>query len=496
LHCLVEEEAVKLAAFLSLLLIGCAALAQAPPAQKPLDKDQVMALVAAGMDSAQLAKRVEERGIDFVPTDDYLEALRKAGAQDVLLRALRPPKAEPMNRQQVLQLVAGGVPPERATALVKQRGIDFAPDEKYLETLRVAGADEGLVAAVREAGGAIPGNLEVSTEPNAEVYLDGALAGHADSHGSLTVSKVKAGAHALRVTAASKNPFEQTVIVAPTTTNKVAATLTSLPAKVTIASTSGAQVYVDGTDRGKTDSGGKLLLVDVSPGGHQVKVTAQANRKDYSGSFTLSAGQELTVYALGEPSPGRLCLHATPGALLYVDDARPMVVYANGEVILTSMSPGQHRVRIVTEGVAEFQRDVIVQTGQETVLDAPRGNPPASGMHIDRLYRSLTPSDNGFWFYLKFDSDGVVTLLGSKGSLSDARRELDEHKGKDLESYIYQMQGSTIRFPRNGWLGIEQKTCTLRGNKLTYETVNATGNRTSDVLQAVDSEAGRGAGRQ
>ena len=54
----------------SLSLVGRPAF----PAQvnAPLTKDQVMDLVKFGMNSADLAKRIQGRGIDFEPTDDYL----------------------------------------------------------------------------------------------------------------------------------------------------------------------------------------------------------------------------------------------------------------------------------------------------------------------------------------------------------------------------------------------------------------------------------------
>ena len=41
-----------------------------------------MDLVKFGMNSAALANKIKELGIDLEPTDDYLQALRKAGAQE------------------------------------------------------------------------------------------------------------------------------------------------------------------------------------------------------------------------------------------------------------------------------------------------------------------------------------------------------------------------------------------------------------------------------
>ena len=140
----------------TILLFAALCFAQTPAGnQKPLGKNQIMDLLKAGMESEVLAKTVQERGIDFEPSDDDLAALRKAGAQDVLLKALRVEKPRPLTRQQVLQLVVAGVASQRAATLVKQRGIDFVPGEEDLSTLRVAGADEALVAALRAAGAAV-----------------------------------------------------------------------------------------------------------------------------------------------------------------------------------------------------------------------------------------------------------------------------------------------------------------------------------------------------
>jgi len=117
----------------------------------PLGKDQVLELVKFGLDSSELAKRIKERGIDFEPTDDDFATLRKAGAQEAVIQALREARPRPLSREQVGQLVAGGVANQRAVMLVKKNGIDFVADQRYLETLRMAGGDDTLIAALHEA---------------------------------------------------------------------------------------------------------------------------------------------------------------------------------------------------------------------------------------------------------------------------------------------------------------------------------------------------------
>jgi formylglycine-generating enzyme required for sulfatase activity len=195
--------------------------------QGPLSKNQVMALVKAGMETPELVKLIHEHGIDFDLSDDYLQALRQVEAQDPVIQALRAARPKPLTQEQVLELVAGHVPSQRAATLVKQHGIDFLPDEEYLKTLRLAGAEDTLIAALREASAAATAQLVVETSPNAEVYLDSELQGHADAQGELTM-KAKLGAHTLKVTLAGKKDFEQSVTLASVQATRVEAQLAEL----------------------------------------------------------------------------------------------------------------------------------------------------------------------------------------------------------------------------------------------------------------------------
>jgi formylglycine-generating enzyme required for sulfatase activity len=288
--------AVRLSVVFFVLIFATVALAQAPPGvEKPLGKNQIIDLVKAGMDSEELAKTVQERGIDFDLSDDYLEALRKAGAQDVLIKALRAFKPRPLTKEQVLQLVVGGVASQRAAALVKQRGIDFMPDEEYLETMRVAGAEEVLLAALRTAGEAATAEIVVVTSPNAEVYLDGELKGRANAQGELAM-KAKLGAHALKVSLARKKDFEQSVTLAGGQAAKIEARLADLPGRILIHSSVGAEVFLDSASRGRTDARGQLTIDDVAPGSHELRVSAHG-RKDFRESVTVRAGQEASLEA-------------------------------------------------------------------------------------------------------------------------------------------------------------------------------------------------------
>ena len=190
---------MKLRSLLLILLLSF--LVQAVRSQQataPLAKSQVMDLVKAGMDGDALAKRIAERGIDFELSQDDVQALQTAGAGAAVIKALRAAKPKPLSKDQVLKLAAGGLPVAHAADLVKQRGIDFMADEKFLDTLRVAGAGEAMVAAVRQASSAATAELILRTSPDAEVLLDEESQGHASARGELTI-KCKPGAHTLKV---------------------------------------------------------------------------------------------------------------------------------------------------------------------------------------------------------------------------------------------------------------------------------------------------------
>jgi formylglycine-generating enzyme required for sulfatase activity len=281
-----------------ILMISFAVMAQAgapPQAEKPLTKDQIMRLVKAGMDNTQLAKAVGERGIDFEPTDDYVEALRKAGAQDVLIHALHAARPQPLTEDQVLQLVAGGVPSQRAAALVTQRGVDFTASDQYLDTLRTAGADDTLLTAVRQASAAVRGNLVIETSPDAEVYLDGEPQGRADAQGRLAL-KPKLGAHALKVTLKGKKDFEQSVTLAGLQAVEIEARLADAPGSIRVRTLAGARVTLDNESRGSADANGELVLGNLSPGMHELRISAPL-KKDYQQSVTVLGGEENRVEA-------------------------------------------------------------------------------------------------------------------------------------------------------------------------------------------------------
>ena len=57
--------------------------------QKPFTQEQVVTMVRAGLGDDSGAKLIEQRGIDFAPADDFVQTLKAAGASEAFLNALR-----------------------------------------------------------------------------------------------------------------------------------------------------------------------------------------------------------------------------------------------------------------------------------------------------------------------------------------------------------------------------------------------------------------------
>jgi len=159
---------------------------------KPFTQEQVSNMVRDGFGDESGAKLIEQRGIDFAPSEDFLRTLKAAGASEAFLKALRaavapglspagnvapgfspahadvaaslprhggvksplldaalkggsttaiPPASakKPLNQVQVFALLVGQVPGHRVTMLVQERGIDFEPTDDYLQEVRLAG---------------------------------------------------------------------------------------------------------------------------------------------------------------------------------------------------------------------------------------------------------------------------------------------------------------------------------------------------------------------
>jgi TonB family protein len=117
----------------------------------PLSDKDILLLLAGDVPSEKIVKMVQQRGIAFQPTDEYFEKLRSSGAKDEVIDALRAFAAKPFSRDQLLQALASGGDTSQIGKGVREHGIDFDPTEEDLSKLRAAGASESLLQAIRDA---------------------------------------------------------------------------------------------------------------------------------------------------------------------------------------------------------------------------------------------------------------------------------------------------------------------------------------------------------
>src|SRR5208283_2185613 len=135
--------------------------------QRPFTREQVSNMVRAGLGDESGAKLIEQRGIDFAPSEDFYQSLKGAGATEAFLNALRaakPPEPasakKPLNQVQVFALLTGQVPNHRVAMLVQERGIDFEPTDDYLQEVRLAGGEDELINALKNAKVTKPENID------------------------------------------------------------------------------------------------------------------------------------------------------------------------------------------------------------------------------------------------------------------------------------------------------------------------------------------------
>lgn len=67
------------------LAIGLVLALPAWAQQKPFTRDQVQGLVRDGLGDESGAMLIEQRGIDFVPAEDFLQSFKAAGAGNPFL---------------------------------------------------------------------------------------------------------------------------------------------------------------------------------------------------------------------------------------------------------------------------------------------------------------------------------------------------------------------------------------------------------------------------
>jgi tetratricopeptide (TPR) repeat protein len=144
------------------LVMGSACALSAWAQQKPFTQEQISNMVRDGFGDESGAKLIEQRGIDFAPAAGASKAFLNA------LRAAKPPEPasgkKPLNQVAVFALLVGQVPSHRVTMLVQEHGIDFEPTDDYLQEVRLAGGEDELISALKGAKVTKPATVDPAAE--------------------------------------------------------------------------------------------------------------------------------------------------------------------------------------------------------------------------------------------------------------------------------------------------------------------------------------------
>jgi hypothetical protein len=146
-------------------------------------------------------------------------------ASVVFLSALTQPSPKPFTKDEIIKLLAGDVPVKRVETLARERGIDFQITLETESELRKAGASEPLLAALRNLAPKQPTLVVTTTPGGAQVFVDDELIARTSADGRLKISSLAPGPHKLRVSLDGYRDHEEIVDLGQGKTLEISASL-------------------------------------------------------------------------------------------------------------------------------------------------------------------------------------------------------------------------------------------------------------------------------
>jgi DNA-binding beta-propeller fold protein YncE len=219
---------------------------------------------------------------------------------------------KPLSKDEVVELLKGGVSSGRVADIARDRGINFELTPEAEDDLRGAGATDELISTLQELAPK-PTQIVVETSPDAQVYLDDTLAGQASSQGRLAIENPKPGDHTLRVSLAGRKDYQQPVTVVAGQVATVRAKLEEVAAshgtlrvvaRFSLPSGAGIAVDVDPTTNKVFTSGG-------ASGGQQVAMIDGSTNRVVA---TLGTGSGAHV----NPATGKVYAGGVYSGTVYV----------------------------------------------------------------------------------------------------------------------------------------------------------------------------------
>jgi WD40 repeat protein len=140
-------------------------------------------------------------------------------------------------------------------------------------------------------------------------------------------------------------------------------------AELTLQTLPDAEVYLDDEFRGRPGPEGRLIVRDVNPGPHKLRITS-AGRQVFERAVTLAEGEVVTILADLPELLGKLIIQVAPGAEVFLDGQSRGPVDSSGEQTLLDVPPGSHEVRISAARKQDWQHTVRLGAGEALTVSA------------------------------------------------------------------------------------------------------------------------------
>ncbi|HOP67296.1 MAG TPA: PEGA domain-containing protein [Methanoregulaceae archaeon] len=221
------------------------------------------------------------------------------------------------------------------------------------------------------------GYISVSSSPSgAQLYVDGSYRGITPA----TVTEYP-GNHPVVVKLAGYYDYSQTIYVTAGATQRVSATLSPVTQSGSVRVSSwpaDANVYLDGSFRGQTDSSGNLVISNLPAGVYSVKVSKPAYQ-DAVYSVQVRQGQQSQVQAslspispTGTPTPtpaqqGSLSVTSNPsGAQVYIDN----LFRGYTPSTYADLATGMHTLTLKLSGYEDYSTTFQISQGSTATVQA------------------------------------------------------------------------------------------------------------------------------
>jgi hypothetical protein len=246
-----------------------------------------------------------------------------------------------------------------------EQQLDVKPGKKKVDL---------LVEMPRQAGG--PATLSVQSDPpNANVLVDGAVVGRTPFQGELAP-----GEHAVAVEMEGRMREERKVQAREGRDASVSFALAALPKTPALAVESepiGAQVILDGKERGRTP-----FLAPLDKGKHEVVLKLEGHR-EVGTFFAMPPDRDLSIrldLPVGQGTGSRLTLTSHPtGAAVAIDGKEIGITPWSGEI-----RPGNHKVLVASKGFVKEERIVQVQPNRDADVTFALNREPGPGkLHVE-----------------------------------------------------------------------------------------------------------------